>query len=136
VEVHSREDAIAIYVANRGDTIPEGYYVTATELIDLLIFNFPDDSRLWCIWLDSDDERGIIGDYSTYIGPDGKVWEFPGQFADPEIMKHALLHLYIQEVADLVDPSTLADRVSAITEQRDQAIFSLPDAARRGDLKK
>jgi hypothetical protein len=51
-------------------------------------------------------------------------------------MEMALTHLYIEGVADLVDPDALAEQVKAITWQRDAAICALPDAARRGNLRR
>lgn len=136
MDVHSREDAVAVYLSGRETPIPEDCHVYAESVLDFSAFDFPDDAQLWSVGVTPGDGRGIFGSNSNYIGPDGKIWTYPANsnFVDPEILKHALFHLYIEGVTDLVDPSTLIDRVSAITKQRDEAIYSLPDAARRGDL--
>jgi hypothetical protein len=102
-------------------------------------FILDDDQCLWRVGLVPDDEKeGIIGGMTTMLGPDGKAWTMSANpnFHDREIAERALTHRYIGGVADLVDPETLADRVELITRQRDEAIFALPDAARRGELQR
>ena len=52
-----------------------------------------------------------------------------------KLWSRALTDLDIEGVADLVDPGSLREQVELITRQRDAAIFALPDAARRGELR-
>jgi hypothetical protein len=95
-----------------------------------------------CLWrvglvLDDEDDIGSMAPMGlTILGPDGKAWWMSGSWLyDPEIWQKALAHLYIEGVADLVDPDELAHHVGLITEQRNNAIVALPDAARRGELR-
>src|SRR5271157_3702058 len=77
----------------------------------------------------------ITGGRRTILGPDGKAWTFSNHnIHDPEIVKKALTHLYVEGVVDLVDPDVLAEQIRVITQEKDGAIFRLADAARRGDL--
>ena len=72
----------------------------------------------------------------TILGPDGRAWTMSGSWLfDRDIAEKVLAHLYIEGVADLVDPEVLAYHVRLITEQRNNAIEALPDAARRGALR-
>jgi hypothetical protein len=117
-------------VAHCGCSIPEGYHVVATCVIDLG-FILDDDECLWRVGFVPDDENDrITGGMTTILGPDGKAWTMSANpnFHDREIAERALTHLYVEGVADLVDPETLADRVKLITRQRDEGIFALPDA--------
>ena len=137
MRIRSEEDAIAAYVASLPGGIPEGYSVAASLVMDLS-FILEDDTCLWHVGLVPDDEAdSIIPGTSTIMGPDGKIWRFPynPNFYDREIAEKALTHLYIEDVADLVDPDSLCEQVKLITSQRDQAIFALPEAARRGELR-
>ena len=98
-----------------------------------------EDACLWRVGFIPDDEKdGIMGGMTTILDPDGKAWTMSANpvFHDREIAERALTHLYIEGVADLVDPETLADQVKLITRQLDEAIFVLPDAARRGELRR
>ena len=47
---------------------------------------------------------------------------------------NALTHIYLEDVADLADPDSLAERAMLITGQRDGAILALPDAGRGGSF--
>jgi hypothetical protein len=124
------------YVASLGGSVPDGYYVTAGCIVDLGSM-LSDDDGLWSVGLTSEDEANwITGGRRTILGPDGKAWTFSNRnIHDPEIVKKALTHLYIEGVADLVDPDRLAEQVKVITQEKDGAIFGLADAARRGDLR-
>lgn len=137
MRIRSEEDAIAAYVASLSGGIPEGYSVAVSLAMDLS-FILEDGTCLWHVGLVPDDEAdSITPGTSTIMGPDGKVWRFPynPNFYDREIVERALTHLYIENVADLVDPDSLCEQVKLITRQRDEAIFALPDAARRGELR-
>ena len=137
MRIHNQEEAIAAYVASCGGSIPEGHHVVATCVVDLG-FILEDDECLWRVASLPDDEKdGIFGGMTTILGPDGKAWTMSANrnFHDREIAERALTHIYIEGVADLVDPEMLADQVELITQQRDRAIFALPDAARRGELR-
>jgi uncharacterized protein YfcZ (UPF0381/DUF406 family) len=138
VRIHDQQDAIAAYVAYRGGSIPEGYHVTASCAVDLG-FILDDGQCLWRVGFYPDHEEDwIIGGMTTILGPDGKDWTMSTNrnFHDREIAERALTHLYIEGVADLVDPEALADRIELITRQRDEAIFALADAARHGELRR
>ncbi len=116
----------------------EGYYVDATCVVDLS-WHFPDDSGLWRVLeIPYDENDRIIPGTTTIVGPDGKAWTHTANpnFYDDEIVETALYLLYFEGLADLVDPEALFERVEAITTQRNHAIYALPDAARRGDLRK
>jgi hypothetical protein len=136
VRIRSQEEAIAAYLATQSGVIPEGYSVTANCVMDLS-FILEDGTCLWSVGLKPDDtEGGVTGGYRTFIGPDGKLWRFPSSpLCDRDIAVSALTHLYLEGVADLVDSESLAEQVMLITGQRDGAIFALPDAARRGELR-
>jgi hypothetical protein len=137
VRIRNEEEAIAAYMASCSDAIPDGHSVAAR--CDLgLSFILEDGTCLWHIVLVPDDEAHMIfGGDSTFIGPDGKVWTFTANpnFYDHQIARMALAHLYIDGVADLVDAEALKERVEMIVTQRDGAIYALPDAARRGELR-
>jgi hypothetical protein len=136
VKIRSKRDALAAYAATLSDGVPEGYSLFATTAVDLS-FMLEDGECIWHVGLSPEDEAHIIvGGESTFLGPDGKLWTFPSSpnFFDHEIAERALLQLYLEGVADLVDAGALAERVAFITRQRDGAIYGLPDAARRGEL--
>jgi hypothetical protein len=67
----------------------------------------------------------------------GRCETFPDNpsFYDRHIAVMALAHLYIDGVADLVDPDALAKQVEFIVTQRDEAIRALPETARKGELR-
>jgi hypothetical protein len=138
VRIRNEQDAIAAFVALLG-SIPEGNHVSATRL-ELASLGGDTDECLWRVGLALDDENDIDSMAPmgiTILGPDGKEWWMSGSWLyDPEIAEKALAHLYIEGVADLVDPEMLADHVRLITEQRNHAIEALPDAARRGELRR
>jgi hypothetical protein len=137
VRIRNEEEAIEAYVSSRGGQIPEGYYVTATCVVDLG-FALSDGACLWSVGLATDDEGSWLTEGSmSYLGPDGKVWTFPANlnFYDPEIIKKALRHIYVEDVADLVDCKALAEEVKLITRSEKQSIWSLSVAARRGKLR-
>jgi hypothetical protein len=97
-----------------------------------------DGDCIWSVGLAPEDEDHVIfGGESTWLGPDGTLWTFrssPNCF-DHEIVETALTGLYLEGVAGLVDAGSLAERVSFITRQRNEAIYGLADAARRGELR-
>ena len=139
MRIRNETDAIAAYVAACWGSIPEGYHVN-TACVELAVFGGDTDECLWRVKMVPDDEDDIdkyfVGGL-TVLGPDGKEWWISGSWLyDPEIWEKALAHLYIEGVADLVDPEMLADHVQLITEQRNNAIEALPDAARRGELRR
>jgi hypothetical protein len=105
VRIRSQEEAIAAYLATQSGVIPEGYSVTANCVMDLS-FILEDGTCLWSVGLKPDDtEGGVTGGYRTFIGPDGKLWRFPSSpLCDRDIAVSALTHLYLEGVADLVDP--------------------------------
>jgi hypothetical protein len=88
------------YVASLGGSVPDGYYVTAGCIVDLGSM-LSDDDGLWSVGLTSEDEANwITGGRRTILGPDGKAWTFSNRnIHDPEIVKKALTHLYIEGVA-------------------------------------
>ena len=137
MRIRSEHDAVAAYVASLAGGIPEGYSVAASLAVDLS-FILEDGMCLWHVGLVPDDEAHLITPgTSTIMGPDGRAWTFVANpnIYDPEVAEKALSLLYIEGVADLVDPDSLREQVKLITEQRDGAIFALPDAARRGELR-
>ena len=103
-----------------------------------LSFILEDDTCLWSVGLAPDDEaHWLTGGERSIIGPDGQLWTFPSNPRyDRDIAVNALSHLYIEGVADRVDPASLAEQVNLITMQRDNAIYALPDAARWVDLRR
>jgi hypothetical protein len=144
VRIRNEKDAIAAYVAARWGSIPEGYHVKVTS-VELAYFGGyfgdGDESCLWRVKMVPDDESDILKYFPgaiTTLGPDGKVWEISGNndWHDRDIWEKALAHLYIEGVADLVDSESLAHHVELITASRDSAILALPDAARRGELRR
>jgi hypothetical protein len=134
VIIRNEEDAVAAYASYLGGKIPEGYYVTATCMVDLG-FILPDDSCLWSVGLTSNDEANTItGGVRTILGPDGKVWAFPVSSHERQIIEMALTHLYIEGLSDLVDPDVLEEQLEVITSEKNRAVLALADAARRGEL--
>lgn len=137
MKVESEKDAIAAYMASRPFGVPKGYSVAATCLVDFS-FLLEDGARLWSIQVVPEDEAQIrIPGTATIVGPDGKVWTYVANptVYDDEILKVVLIHLYLERVADLVDPDSLFERVEFMTRQRDEAIVSFLDEARRGELR-
>jgi hypothetical protein len=137
VKIHNEQDAIAAYLASRSDGIPEGYSVAARCVMDLS-FVLEDGTCLWSVSQIPDDEvHMVFPGMRTIIGPEGKIWKYPANpnFFDDEIALRTLTHLYIEQVADLVDPDSWREQVELITTQRDRAIVAVCDAARRGDLR-
>ena len=137
MKIHDEQDAIAAYMDSRSGGIPERYSVVARCVVDLS-FILEDGTCLWSVSLVPDDEAHVITPgRRTIIGPDGKIWTYPTNFNfyDDEIAERTLTHLYIEEVADLVDPDSWREQVKLITTQRDQAIFAVCDAARQGELR-
>ena len=136
MRIRNKEEAMAAFLASLSDGVPEGYSVVADCVMDLS-FILEDDTCLWSVGLAPDDEaHWITGGERSIVGPDGQLWKFPANPRyDCDIAVNALSRLYIEGVADCVDPASLARQVNIITSQRDSAIYALPDAARRGDLR-
>ncbi len=87
--------------------------------------------------LPSDDEvNWPTGGSTTIVGPDGRTWTFSSNanFHDLEIMKMALILIYTEDVADLVEPDVLAEQVRVITARMNESIRARAEAARRADL--
>lgn len=148
MKIRNKEDAIAAYVSYRGG-LPEGYEVSASVVANLE-FELSDGACLWKVrqflpfaWqpgfanYDESYEEPNEGMPTTIIGPDGRAWNFSDalRLDDSKIVETALTCLYLDGVADLVDPDMLAERLQAITMQKALAMSNLPDAARRGDLR-
>jgi hypothetical protein len=136
MRIRNEKDAIAGYAALWGP-IPEGYHVSATP-VELAWYGGDTDECLWDLIMLPDEERPdlYMPRGQTFLGPDGKAWTMSGSWLyNKEIAVMALARLYIEGVADLVDPEMLAHHVRLITEQRDHACEALPDAARRGELR-
>jgi hypothetical protein len=136
VRIRNKDEAIAAFSDSLSGGVPEGYSVIADCAMDLS-FVLEDDTCLWSVGLAPDDEaHWITGGENSFMGPDGQLWTFPSNPRyDRDIAVNALSHLYIEGVADRVDPASLAKQVKLITMKRDDAIYSLSDAARRGDLR-
>jgi hypothetical protein len=135
LRIHNREEAIAAYISHLGGGVPRGYRVEATRIAEVGFATF-EDGWLWDVELTNGEPH--IGGMSTIVGPDGKIWTFSSHPAshDPGIVELALFELYTEGVADLVDPGALADQLEVISNQKNDAIRALSDAARRGDLRR
>ena len=95
-----------------------------------LSFILEDGTCLWHVGLVPDDEAdSIFPGTSTIMGPDGKIWTFPynPNFFDREIAERAPTHLYIEGVADLVDPDSLCEQVNSSPDNgTKQSLRSMP----------
>ena len=132
VRIRNEKDAVAAYLSHEGDPIEEGWHVTVDRLLNVGI-----DEWLWDVW-QAPDEGVTHDDARTIFGPEGKVWTFsrhPGVH-DDHAVRSALWRLYDEGVQDLVDPESLAEQVQLITRQMLDSVAALPDAARRGLLRR
>ena len=121
--IRNQEDAAA-YVSHLDGQIPDGYYVTATCMVDLgFILSY--DACLWSVAFTSDDE-------GKWVGLDLPI---ESQLLRARNRGDGQTDLYIGGVADLVDPDVLAERLKVITMKMNEAIWALADAARRGYLR-
>lgn len=138
MRISGEEDAIAAFVANHGGTVPDGYYVVATCVMDLG-FMLEDYDALWRVaFVPEDEENLIIGGTTTILGPDGQEFEFPNSMmvggGNHEVAIEALTFIYLEGVADLVDPDDLVDAIGGILIETHRASAGLVEAARRGEL--
>jgi hypothetical protein len=138
-----RQEAITAAFEASWGSIPEGFHVRAKLLTHL---SAEDDEWLWvldCVPDGVPDDEEPDPDFlfpgaRTILGPDGRAWTMdtnPASY-DSEVADRALARLYIEGVADLIDPETLAEQIQFIVEQRDAAIDALPNAVRRGEVRR
>jgi hypothetical protein len=136
LRIRHHGDALVASAATLSDGVPERtpFASSAVELS----FMLEDGDRNWSVGLAPEDEDHIIfGGTSTFLGPDGTLWTFPSSpnLFDRDIVETALAVLYLEGAAGLVDARSLAERVSFITRQRNEAVDGLAHATRRGELR-